>query len=120
VGDAEHSVRLQSKGAGSGAGEKLLRRLLLACPEWNSAEARAAAADAAEAVGDASTAACVRAKASPALRKSSMLALLRAWNYKCDVFHSGGPEEGEAVAVPSSRPASSRGAHVHARLEFIR
>ncbi len=114
AGEAEHRVRLHSRGAGSGAGEKLLRRLLLACPEWSCAEARAAAADAAEASGDASTAACVRAKASPALRKSSMLALVRAWNYKCDVFHSGGPEKGDADGAPSSRPASSRGARVHA------
>jgi hypothetical protein len=85
-----------SKGAGSGAGEKRLRRLLLACPEWNNADARARAADAALADGDTRTAECVRAKASPALRKASMIALVRLWGYKCDVFHLQ-PEEVEGA-----------------------
>ena len=68
-------MHLYSQGAGLVAGEKLLRRLLLASPEWSNAAAREAAGAAADADGDPATAACVRTRSSPALRKGSMLAL---------------------------------------------
>jgi hypothetical protein len=58
----------------------------VATPEWQSEPTRRAAAASADALGDAATAACVRAKASPKLRKASMLALVRLWGYRCDVF----------------------------------
>jgi hypothetical protein len=43
----------------------------------------------------------VRAKASPKLRKASMLALVRMWGYRCDVF------------VPETYSRGPRGARTH-------
>jgi hypothetical protein len=99
-------VHLYSQYAGA-AGEKLLRRLLLACPEWSDARAREAAAAAAEAEGDAATVACVRARSSPALRKASMIALCRHWRYKCDVFK---PESERTAAAQAQAAAATAAA----------
>jgi hypothetical protein len=129
--------RLSSPRRCGESGEKRLRRLLIASPQWRSQaervklvrharaprRARCATPDAAvdvaaqaervEAEGDVSLAEVLRAGRCSALRKGTMAQLCSHWGYRCDVFRSlsspaAGSDDAEAGDEPQPSPRNVR------------
>ncbi len=86
------------------SGEKRLRALLCATPEWQSGAAREAAAARLAAAGHALTAAALERRESNALRKADVFRLCRLWRYKSDVWQRAAPPAARAASADSSSP----------------
>ena len=86
-------------------GEKLLRALITATPEWRSAQARHDAAAYFDTQPDEQrVAAALRSKTSAALRKVNLLALARLWNYRSDLWK---PRDRRRAAKAAAGPLES-------------
>jgi hypothetical protein len=84
-------------------GEKKLRALLNKTPEWNSADAREAAAVACDESADSASralAVALRAKSCASLRKAHLFRLCGAWGYACNLWHNKEGRRGDAPRVP--------------------
>ena len=93
-------------------GEKRLRSLIGATPEWRSTEARLALAARCDASDEPVLAMLLRSRNLAKLRKGFALELCRAWSYKCDVWSR---KSGPVVKRPASPPLSAQQALVRSQ-----